>query len=237
MQAEEILRLAKTEEVPEDWHVYPLQKNKVIIGLIGWAFGTIIGFGLFALVYQLVVPSNFQRGIILILFTLLLFAIFLFIGLGSLWTFITDAIRLKEHDKHLIVITPESFVQQKGSKIIHVPTQHIRYVTVRGLRKPPRKVTEDDITSVRQMPNMGDTIVTLIFGRAWTKEGRKWRRKRMRTPLTLAFLDDRTNKTHVVLQDETYGDPAEIGEALNKYAPKEDEEEKREEAEEIKAEK
>ena len=48
MNAEEILAQVGGEHAPpENWAVFPLQRKRVVLGLAGWAFGTIMGLGLF----------------------------------------------------------------------------------------------------------------------------------------------------------------------------------------------
>src|SRR6266487_5258002 len=133
MQAEEILTQAKAStELPHGWVIFPLLRQKVRLAIFGWAFGILMGLGLFAMVASAVIPDNYQRGFASALFTTLLLGIFLFIGLGSLWALIMDVQRLLQADKHVLVLTPEDFVKQEGDKIVHVPCINIRHVTARG---------------------------------------------------------------------------------------------------------
>jgi hypothetical protein len=44
------------------------------------------------------------------------------------------------------------------------------------------------------------------------------RRKRMRTPTTLAFIDSRNDSEVIVVTDSTYGDPFMIAGLLKEYA-------------------
>jgi hypothetical protein len=107
-------------------------------------------------VASLVIPYNYQRGIFSILFTSLLLAILLFIGLGSLWTGINDCRRLHRADRHIIVITSEDFVKQEGEKIVHVPLINVRHVTVRGYQPPDRGIVPSGSRRMR-------TPTTLAF--------------------------------------------------------------------------
>src|ERR1700682_6025439 len=101
MQAEEILAKARTEdELPQGWIVFPLLRNKVMLGIAGWVFGIFIGLFLLALVAPIVIPGNYQRGVASALLTTILLGVFLFIGLGSLWALIIDVLRLVHADRH-----------------------------------------------------------------------------------------------------------------------------------------
>src|SRR5712691_8637528 len=112
MEAAEILERARAsgEETPPGWLVLPLLKNKLTSGILGWAVGAIIGFGLFAFIASVTIPYNFQQGVFTGCFATALMLITLFIGGGSLWSLIVDARRLRHIEQYLIVITPDDFV-------------------------------------------------------------------------------------------------------------------------------
>ncbi len=50
--------------------------------------------------------------------------------------------------------------------------------------------------------------------------GEGWRRGRMRTPTSLAFLDTRTDTEVIVTNDSAFGDPFMIAALLKEYAGK-----------------
>ena len=217
MNAEEILETARgSAEPPHGWIVLPLSRTKVALGIAGWIFGILLGFGLFTLAMLIVFPSNFQHGLPAALFTLLLLAIFLFVGLGSVWMLIQDVLRLMHAEKHIIVLTPKDFVKQEGDKIITVPLMNIRYVTARGTPPPDRTVPKGSM--VAQLPTMGERFGGFFLGQAVTREGASTLRRRRRTPTTLAFVDTRTEDEVVVVTDGAYGDPFMIAALLKQYA-------------------
>ena len=232
--AEDILTQARTNtNMPKNWRVFPLLRGKVIWGIAGWAFGIVLGLGLLALLAPIVIPGNYQHGAVPALITTVLLGIFLFIGLGSLWTLIVDVQRLSQADKHLIVITPEDFVKQEGEKIVHVPLVYVCHVTTRGIRPADpddvvvnagggnrtqiRRTTANQ-GGVRQISSAAENLTGLIFGRGLVPSGQRWRRKRMRTPMSLAFIDIRTDSEVTVVTDEAYGDPTMIAAFLKEYA-------------------
>jgi hypothetical protein len=217
MEAEEILERARAgQDIPDDWLVFPILRNKLILGMIGWIFGIIVGLGLFVVIANIVIPGNYQHGIFAALITTIILGVCLFIGLGSIWTFITDLLRLTHRDRHLIVVTPEDFVKQEGNKIIHVPLINIRHVTARGVPPPDRDPSSQE--NVRHVPGVGENAAAFFFGRGLVPSGSRWRRKRMRTPTSLAFVDTRTNREVTVVNDTAYGDPFTIAALLKEYA-------------------
>ena len=217
MEAAEILERAResSDETPPGWLVLPLLKSKLTSGLIGWVVGAIVGFGLFAFIASVTIPFNFERGFFTACFATVLMLMTLFIGVGSAISGITDIRRLRHLDKYLIVVTPDDFVKQEGDKIIHVPLMHVRYVTARGAPPPDRSTPKN---AMRDVPGAGENVAGFIFGRAFFPSGQKLRRKRMRTPTTLAFLDTRTDTEVVVATDNSYGDTFEIAAYLKQYA-------------------
>ncbi|HJT58139.1 MAG TPA: hypothetical protein VJ761_16665 [Ktedonobacteraceae bacterium] len=219
MESTEILDRIKIEgDAPHGWIIFQLSRRKVITGIIGWIFGVIVGLGLFALMASLTIPHNYQNGTISAIVTTILLGIMLYIGLGSLWAIIVDARRLSRADKHVIVITPEDFVKQEGAKIIHVPLMYVRHVTARGARPPEPERTNRGNT-IRDMPGLGEHLGSMFLGRRnVSSSGGGVRRKRMRTPTTLAFIDDRDESEVIVVTDTSFGDPYMIAALLKQYA-------------------
>ena len=218
MESTEILDRARVDEdAPHGWIILPLVRRKVIIGIMGWILGAIVGLGLFALMASIMIPHNYQNGIASAIITTILLGIVLYVGLGSIWTIIMDVRRLRQADKHLIVITPDDFVKQEGAKIIHVPLMYIRHVTARGGR-PPEPVRTTRGNTIREIPGLGENIAGMFFGRRNVSASGVIRRKRMRTPTMLAFIDSRDDSEVIVVTDATYGDPFMIAGLLKEYA-------------------
>jgi hypothetical protein len=216
MEPQEILTQARIDgDLPAGWTVFPLQRQSVMLGLAGWLFGVVVGLGLFALIASIVIPVNYQHGVLAAFVTTLLLAVLLFVGLGSAWTFVMDVRRLRQADKHIIVITPQDFVKQEGDKIIHVPLSHIRHVTARG-QSPAEKQAEEIKESTGPRPV--ENTLGFLLGRGLFPMAGQSRRKKMRTPESLAFIDARVDKEVVVVNDKSYGDPHAIADVLKEYA-------------------
>ena len=218
MDSTEILERARVNgDAPHGWIILPLVQRKVIIGIIGWVFGVIVGLGLFALMASIMIPHNYQSGTASAIVSTILLGIVLYVGLGSIWALIMDVRRLRQSDNHLIVITPEDFVKQEGSKIVHVPLMYVRHVTARGGR-PPEPARTSQRNAIRELPGLGENIGSMFFGRRNVSTDGAARRKRMRTPTTLAFIDSRDDSEVIVVTDGAYGDPFMIAGLLKEYA-------------------
>jgi hypothetical protein len=216
METSEILMQVRTSsETPKGWVVLPLVRNNVLLSIAGWILGIVLGLGLFAVMAFSVIPHNYMYGILPAVITTLFLGLFLFVGLGSMWALIADVIRLVRADKHLIVITPDAFVKQEGEKVIHVPLMYVQHVTARGAPPPDRSTKNIDN---RPTPNLGENVMSLFAGRGMTSSGMRWRRRRMRTPTSLAFVDSRTDHEVIVVNDKSHGDPFMIAALLKQYA-------------------
>jgi hypothetical protein len=217
MEAAEILEKARGEP-PPGWIVFPLLRNKVMLGIAGWVVGAIVGFGLFALMVPIMVPHNYYYGFIPALFTTLVLGLVLFVGIGSILQIIVDTRRLLQADKHVIIITPEDFVMQEDKKIIHVPLMYVRHVTARGTPPPDRTAPKEAVVS--DMPHAGENISGFIFGRGLIPSASGWRKRRKakRTPTMLAFVDSRTDTEVKVTDNTLYGDTYSIATLLKEYA-------------------
>ncbi len=215
MESAEILERAKAgEEAPYGWIVLPLLRGKVIWGIIGWIFGIIMGLGLFVFIALIVIPYNYENGFLPAVVSTVFLGVLLFIGLGSVWSLYVDVRRLMHADQHMIVITPEDFVKQEEDRIVHVPLAYVRHVTARGKRPPDRTVRRQNI------PSSKEHMLGFVIGRGLVPSGEGWRRGRMRTPTSLAFLDTRTDTEVIITNDSSFGDPFMIAALLKEYARK-----------------
>ena len=217
MDAEEIFAQANTSaELPDGWYAFPLQKGKVISGIVGWIFGIIMGSVLLALIAPIVIPFNYQRGTFSIILTTILLGILVFILIGSFYMFVIDCLRLRQARQHVIVLTKTDFVKREGAKITQVPLENIRHVTARG-RAPIDRNPSADENGVGGIQGPAENIMGFIFGRGVTESGQKQRRKRVRTPSSLAFIDDRTDTEVTVVNDNAFGDPFMIAAVLKQH--------------------
>jgi hypothetical protein len=211
MESAQILAQVSTEEdVPHDWLVFTLLRQKVLLGIVGWIVGALMGGTLFAFMAPIMIPHNYQLGVAAAIFSTILLAVVLYVCLGSLWAIVVDIQRLRHADRHMIIITPTDFVKQEGRRVVHVPLEYVQYVTARGT--PPVDRSLEGARQDTRAGNMSEGMGGLFFGR------RGMRRKRSRTPNTLAFVDSRSDAEVIVTTDQAYGDPFYIAAHLKKYA-------------------
>jgi hypothetical protein len=218
MTAEEIMATAKEQgDLPHGWVVLPLQRQKVIVEMLWWAVGILFGFGAFAFVSFYSIPYNYTHGIGLALFATLLLGITLFIALGSIYMLIADIQRLREVSEHVIVLTPDELVKQEGKRkaLLQIPLLDVQNVTARGTPPPNRKTSDEP--AIREVPGSGENMLGFLVGRGAIGRGYQYRRSRMRTPTSLAFIDTRSGKEVKLLGDGSYGDPFAIAEILRQY--------------------
>ncbi len=225
MEAEEIIATASNDEQrPGTWDIFPLIRSKVLTSLVYWILGILMSGGLLALIIPLVIPYNYQRGPASIIFTTILLGLLFFLMAGCIWLLLADIGRLRTLDRYKIIITNETFVKQEGKKIIAVPLSAVHYVTLRGKRP-----VEPTSTESRPRVNPGDTMRNIFMvggnlGRQPTPGDPNGstnslfsRKKRGRGPTSVAFLDTRTNKEVLVVNDDAYGDPVVISDVLKEH--------------------
>ncbi len=213
MQAEEILAQAKAGTGKQGWVVFPLLRDKLMWAIAGWIFGILVGLLLLTIIVPVVLPYSHERSVFSIIFTSLLLCMLVAVVIGSIVLLIIDVRRLLRADEHIIVITYEDFVKQEGDKIVQVPLSSVRYVTPRG-RSPLEQSAikmEDE-----QRRSAGTNIFSAFLGRGGSST--RTRRRRMRAPTSLAFLDARDDTEVIVVSDESFGDPFVIAGILKDYA-------------------
>ena len=224
MDSSVILMQARSDsDTPHDWVVLPLLRSKLIWGMVGWALGILLGLGLFTMLAFIVIPYNFEQGAFPAIFSSILLGILLFIGLGSAWALLSDIRRFRHIEQHIIVITPDTFVKQEGDKIINVPLMYVRHVTARGAAPPDHASASVSASgagrrqSEESLHSSGESMAGFFIGRGFTPSGASLRRKRMRTPTSLAFVDSRNDSEVTVVTDGAYGDPFMIAALLKQY--------------------
>lgn len=217
MESIQILAQVQTEEsIPGTWMIFPLQRQKVMLGILGWIFGVIVGALLLIFLVPIMIPHNYQSGLFAAIFSTVLLGVVLYVFLGSIWLLIIDILRLSQPDRHIIIITPEDFVKREGKKIIHVPLRYIEHITARGTPPIERSAAEVDLRPA----GVGEGLAGFFLGRraaAGTRQGGRRRRRRRHTPITLAFIDIRTDREVVVVVDKAYGEPHVIADYLKEY--------------------
>jgi uncharacterized integral membrane protein len=214
MQAEEILTQIRKGTGKQGWAVFPLLREKLMWAIAGWIFGILIGLFILAVLVPIVVPYNYERGVFSIFLTSLLLGVLAAVVIGSIVLLIADIRRLLSASEHMIVITYEDFVKQEGNKIIQVPLSHVRHVTPRG-RSPLEQDAIKREDEIERSADRGNVFSSLLGRRG--SSSLRMRRRRMRAPTSLAFLDARDDTEVIVVNDDAFGDPFVIANTLKEY--------------------
>ena len=214
MEAAEIIATAQSGDIPSNWVVLPLRRNQVGFSILGWAVGAVMGIGLFAGLFAAAWPDNFHSGFGIIV-TGFFLALLGFTGFGSLWLLIKDARRWLQADKSMIVITPDVYFKQEGSKVNLVPLEEVGFITMRGVKPPNQQASWSAYNAGPDTASSEEDARIATSGPMGNLFG--GRRRKLRGPTSVAFVDLRTEKRVVVTEDNSYAHPYEIGETLRSY--------------------
>jgi hypothetical protein len=200
-EAAEIMHAAHQEVLPAGWTVIPVDEAAVRRAILSWLGGAAVGIGLFALLFA---ATRDVHGIITLPNVLLL--LLGFVGVGSLWLMIKYIRLYVDRDRHLIVLTPEAYVQQRGATFINVPLIAIENITLRGVFGGDVSYTQVDDSNPRNA----------VLGFGQIMGGTRARRPR-RTPDSLAFVDSRTERVITIAEDNSFTDLPVLEELLRNY--------------------
>lgn len=204
MDAQMVLSTARSGQMPDHWHAWPLRKDFVLRSAIKWGLGGVVLLAVFAVVVSATVPYNFQHGGAgTVVVTIIIIALAGLAAFGGLGVALYDFWRAANAGRYLLVMTPEDYVKAEPRKITHVPMENVAYVTLRGIKTADMVAYEE--TAAQQGPSAPGAR---RFGGAVLSGGPLYigaqrRRTRAQTP-TLAFLDTRTNKEVIVGTDASF---------------------------------
>jgi hypothetical protein len=193
MDPQTIIETARSGNVPYQWNVWPLRRDRVRRSLLGWAALSLVGFALLIPAAISTIPSNFETSAFRADVTLLVLLIFAALAVGGLVFAVLDGLRLARADQYLLIMTPDDFVKVTPRGVIHVPMEHIAHVTLRGVKTPQERFAEE-----RGGSNLVDRLSRMV--------GPGSARREPRSAPSLAFIDTRTNSEVVVATDNSFED-------------------------------
>ncbi|MBF6590844.1 MAG: hypothetical protein IVW57_09995 [Ktedonobacterales bacterium] len=194
MEAQTILDTVRSGNVPSEWNVWSLRRDRVRRGMLGWIATAVLGFALFIPATLSTVPANFTRGSGAVVFTLLLLGILGLMAFGGLAFTLGDAWRLRHADQYLLVMTPDDFVLSTPRRLIHVPMAQIGFVTLRGVKSPQQRFAEEREDVYSSGRRITRSVGAVSFNR------------QPRTAPSLAFMDLRDHSEVVVATDDSFED-------------------------------
>ena len=206
MDADIILATARSGLVPEYWHVWPLQRDRVRTYAIKWGLESLVGMLFFVPAAFITIPVNFEHGSGEIVLTSLLLILLGAIAFGGLAIAIYDLLRYLRAGDYLLVVTPDDYVKAEPHRVTHVPLEYVGNVTLRGVKSTfDRAVNQDDAFQMQhQVPFMRYTP-------------NRPTRRTSQAP-SLAFLDERTNKQVVVATDDAFDELSALEYVLQTYS-------------------
>jgi hypothetical protein len=206
MDAESILATARSGLVPEYWHVWPLQRERVRTSAIKWGLESLVGLLFFVPAAFITIPVNFEHGSGEIVLTSLLLILLGAVAFGGMGIAFYDFLRYLRADAYVLVVTPDDYVKAEPRKVTHVPLENVTNVTLRGVKSSfDQAINQDDAFQPQhQVPFMRFTP-------------NRSTRRATQAP-SLAFLDDRTNKQVVVATDDAFDDLSALEYVLYTYS-------------------
>jgi hypothetical protein len=211
MNAEGILATARSGHAPGTWTVWSLRRNFMRNSILRWSLLMLIGFAFFIPALIAVAPTYLsQRGFSFVITGLIIIALAA-LAFGSLSIVVYDCWRLAHANDYWLVITPDDYVKaEPRGKVTHVPIENIEYVTLKGVKRPIETVETPFVDAGPAAFGRG-----MVFGLPIGRIVDRASRRRMATPTSLAFLDNRTNREVVVATDNAFDDLSAIDYILN----------------------
>jgi hypothetical protein len=194
MDTEILLSMARSDNVPSEWNVWPLHRSRVKRSVFSWAAIGLFGLALFIGALVATVPENFTRGSLALVVTSVVLLILATMAFGGLGLAIYDFWRLRHADEFLLVITPDDYVKAQPGKVTHVPMDSIGHITLKGVKSPQAR----EVDRYRQNIEHSNTMTRMsnIF----------MPRRQPATAPSLAFIDLRDDTPVVVGTDNSFDD-------------------------------
>jgi hypothetical protein len=217
MEAESIMSTVRSGKAPSDWNVWPLRRDRVLVGAAKWGLLSLVGFVLFVPIVMATVPSDFvntgaiQQSIVT--------AIIILVGalaVCSLYLAIEALLRARRASEHWLVITPDLFIKAGPRRLFEIPLEDIADITLKGVAPPTDTAVQGAIGP--QYFAMGQ------FSRIANQMGvMGGARTRTRGAASLAFRDRRDNHVVTIGTDDSFDHLGAIESILRERAAQKEE--------------
>lgn len=217
MDAETILATVRRGAAPSEWNVWPLRRDRVLIGAAKWGLLSIVGFVLFVPILLNTFPSDFIHAdafkqsaatVVILLTGALAFC--------SLWLTIESLLRARRASDYWLIITPDHFVKAEPRRLYQIPLEEIANITLKGVSQPSDIAVQGSIGP--QFAGMGQYArIADRMGVTGTMSARP------RGAPSLAFRDQRDNRTIIVSTDDAFDQLAAIDQILRERASQREE--------------
>lgn len=208
MDPQQILATVASGSIPANWSVWRLRRDYVAKGMLEWALTSVVGFVLLVPIFLVTVPVNYHNGVGAAIFTSIVLLALAGLAFGGLGLLMSDLLRLLRADQYLLVMTRGDFLKVEPGRLTHVPMQYVGYVTLKGIKV----ATAGGARSQTPAASQAHWYSAIRAGRMGVFGGR--RRRELRRPPSLAFLDLRTNREVIVSTDDAFGELYAVEQAL-----------------------
>ena len=199
---QELVARVRSGVYPASWYVWPLRRDRVLRGVLGWVLYTLGGFALFVPALFIMIPDNYTRETWVAGVSTVILALLGMVAFGSLAYIFLDLRRWARADEYLLLMTPDDFVQLSPGKVVHVPMENVANITLKGVRQPGYNFAAHQ------------SVATTVLLRRLPRE--RAEPSPFRAPL-LTFRDTRTNKVVTISKDDAFDDIRALDEILSTF--------------------
>ena len=212
MEADAVMATVRTGTAPSEWNVWPLRRDRVLIGAAKWGLLSLIGFAFFVPVVLIMFPSDFiGAGAVQQSAATVVILLVGALALSGLWLAIEALLRARRASDYWLVITPELFIKSEPHRLFQIPLEDIADITLKGIAQPSDTAVEGAVGP--QFFAMGQ------YARIANRMGvRGATSARTRGTPSLAFRDRRDNRTITVGTDDSFDHLAAIEQVLRERA-------------------
>ncbi len=198
MEAETVMATVRSGAAPSEWNVWPLRRNRVLIGAAKWALLSLVGFALLVPVILITYPADFDHaGAFQQSFATVIILLVGAVAFGSLWLAIEALLRARRASEYWLVITPELFIKAEPRRLYQIPLEDIADITLKGFARPEdiaaRNAASPQYFALGQFSRVAGQIGAI--GAAG---------RRTREAPSLAFRDRRDNRTVIIGTDDSF---------------------------------
>ena len=212
MEADTVMATVRTGTTPNEWNVWPLRRDRVLIGAAKWGLLSLMGFVLFVPVVLVMFPSDIiGAGAVQQSAATVVILLIGALALCSLWLTIEALLRARRASDYWLVITPNLFIKAEPHRLYHIPLEDIADITLKGVAPPSDTAVEGAVGP--QLFAMGQ------YARIANQMGiRGAISARTRGTPSLAFRDTRDNRTITIGTDDSFDHLAAIDQVLRERA-------------------
>lgn len=213
MEAETVMATVRSGAAPSEWNVWPLRRDRVLVGAAKWGLLALVGFALFVPVALATIPADFNHtGAVQQSVATIIILLVGTVAFGSLWLAIEALLRVRRASDYWLVITPDLFLKAEPRRLYQIPLEDIADITLKGVEQPNDFAASQPTLAMGQFSRIADRMG--VMGAM---------SRRSRSAPSLAFRDRRDNRTIIVGTDDSFDHLGAIDLILRERAGKREE--------------